>query len=749
MNRDWTALLLCSLAGVAAQSACSSSAKPPGIPPPANEPPADTATTPATATRPAPAKLDDVVETIHGTKVRDPYRWMEQGGPAFDAFVKEQDDYARKTLAAIRGRDRLRDQIHEANRGVTRVDIAGLSGSLTEPRVFLFKRAPDDDTSQLYVREGWGGEDRLLFDPRSRDQGDVHYSIDYAVPSPDGKHVAVGTSSSGSEDSVIEVLALGGNAGSKDRDRWLPEKIDRAQYAHLSWFDDKSFFHWRRRAPAPNEPAADLFKFSATYLHVLGEDPEREQPVFSASMKELGLAPEVFNSVSSTPNSPWLLATASTGTSADAEYFVAPRSKLVPGKTPWRRITGPNDGVTSIDAHGDTLYAFSYAGAPRWQILSFDAKKGTIATAKPFVPEGDVDLESFVMAKDAIYLQLFDGGKTLIERVSYDGKKREKIQLPFEGTAYPWSEPARPGFLFTGQGWTVPWREYRFDPKAGFRELKISEPWPTGYSHLTSELVEAKSADGTMVPLSITRRKDRPLDGSAPALLDGYQAYGETEMPYFWPLQLVWVERGGVLAVCHGRGSGNRGKNWHLGGIKHNKERGVEDFLACSQYLIDHQYTAAARLTVTGTSAGGLLVGGAVTRSPELFAAALLRVPVLNLSRFESTESGPANVPEYGSIADEQDFKAILASDPYQRLKEGTRYPALVVTASKHDTRVPAWVAGKFIARAQAVDGGDKPLLFRVEREAGHFGSTRTQSEEEWADLYAFALWQSGIALDQ
>jgi prolyl oligopeptidase len=197
--------------------------------------------------------------------------------------------------------------------------------------------------------------------------------------------------------------------------------------------------------------------------------------------------------------------------------------------------------------------------------------------------------------------------------------------------------------------------------------------------------------------------------------------------------------------VCHGRGNGDRGKQWHLDGTRHNKEKGVEDFIACAEYLVANKYTSPAHLTVTGTSAGGVLAGGAITKRPDLYAAALLRVPMVNLLRFEHTEGGPANIPEFGSLADPEDFKHLLASDPFYRVKDGTKYPAILVTGGRHDVRVPVWIPAKFTARMQAASASGKPVVFRVEAEAGHgLGSTRTQIEEEWADLYAFALWQSG-----
>lgn len=276
--------------------------------------------------------------------------------------------------------------------------------------------------------------------------------------------------------------------------------------------------------------------------------------------------------------------------------------------------------------------------------------------------------------------------------------------------------------------------------------LALREPWPTDYTHITSEVAEATSADGTKVPLSIVRRKDTPLDGSAAGLVEGYQAYGAVSRPSFSAVPLTWVDRGGIRAICHGRGSGDHGKQWHLDGVKHNKERGVDDFIACAEYLVAHKYTASSRLTVVGTSAGGMLVGGAITKRPELYAAALLRVPGVNMLRFETTEGGPANVPEFGTAADESDFKHLLASDPYHRVVDGTKYPAMVITGGKHDVRVPIWIPAKFAARVQAANASDRPIVFRIETDAGHGqGSTRTQIEEEWADLYAFALSQSGL----
>jgi prolyl oligopeptidase len=677
----------------------------------------------------APAPVRPVVETHHGREVTDPYRWMEADSPEMTAWLEAQDRRARAVLTRLPGRDSILQAITAADRGITRVTLAEITGSATAPRIFLWKRPPDAETGSIWVRDGWAGTDRLVLDPTTRDAGDVHHSVDFAAPSPDGRYLAYGISSSGSEDSVIEILDV-------DRSTLLPERIDRAQYASISWrADNRSFYYWRRANPAPGATRADWFKNSATFLHTLGDDPDQAVPVFGPMVQDI--CTECFSWVQVSPASPFVLAGSTPGTSADLEYFVGTGEG-------WRRLSDADDHVYAMTAHGDRIYALTYAGAPRYRIVELDAATGSLADASDFLPQQAEIIETFVAASDAMYVQLLDRGLSRVIRIPWDGSGREEVELPFEGAISGLRANAdRKGAQFVLSSWTVAPSTYAFEPGRGLRDLGLVEKWPVDYSRLMSEEVEVRSADGTSVPMSIVRARDFPMNGSRPALLDGYAAYGSSQLPYFWPIGLTWVEQGGVFAECHARGGAARGKEWHFGGIKKNKERGIEDFAACAEYLIDRGYTRATKLSVTGTSAGGVLAGGVITKRPELFTAAILRVPVVNLMRFESTEGGPANVPEYGSVANADDFPSILASDPFHRIREGVKYPAVVLTGGAHDVRVPIWQPAKFAARLQqATTGG--PVLLRVESGAGHgLGSTRSQIREEWADLFAFALWRS------
>jgi len=270
---------------------------------------------------------------------------------------------------------------------------------------------------------------------------------------------------------------------------------------------------------------------------------------------------------------------------------------------------------------------------------------------------------------------------------------------------------------------------------------------PPDQSDIVTEQGMATSHDGTPIPISIVRQRDYHLDGNAPALLSGYGAYGVTTTPTYNPFLLTWVRNGGVYATCHVRGGGARGEAWHLGGIKEKKENGVDDYIACAEFLIEKGYTRTGRLTAHGISAGGIVVGGAITKKPGLFAAAVLRVPIVNPLRFETTQAGPGNAPEFGTVKIESECRSLLASDPLHRVRENSRYPATLLTAGKNDPRVPVWQPAKFAARLQEVNGST-PTLLRVDTDAGHgVGSTESQREDEFADIFAFALWQSKVRL--
>jgi prolyl oligopeptidase len=268
---------------------------------------------------------------------------------------------------------------------------------------------------------------------------------------------------------------------------------------------------------------------------------------------------------------------------------------------------------------------------------------------------------------------------------------------------------------------------------------------PANFSAYEAREVEATSADGTKVPLSILCRKGLALDASHPTLYEGYGAYGISYDPYFDPRTLAWLEKGGVWAIVHVRGGGEFGESWHNAGRKETKEHTIDDMVAAAQFLIQQGYTSPAHLAVRGTSAGGIGVGGAIVQHPELFVAAIDNVGATDLLRFQTTQGGAANVPEFGDVTDPADFKYLYAVSPYQHVVDGTKYPAVLGITGANDPRVPYWIVAKMIARLQAASTSARPILLRVDFDEGHgLGSSRPQQERLMADQFSFVLWQSG-----
>jgi prolyl oligopeptidase len=360
----------------------------------------------------------------------------------------------------------------------------------------------------------------------------------------------------------------------------------------------------------------------------------------------------------------------------------------------------------------------------------------------------DAVVTAMQAAADALYVQKLDGGLGKLWRLPYDGGTATEIRLPFEGAIQEmFVNPAEPGVFVRLASWTKSSLIFHYDPKtSAMADTKIIPVSPVDFSGIESEEVKVKSTDGTMVPLSIVHQRGLKLDGSHPTLLHGYGAYGITYDPAFDPTSLAWLERGGVVAVAHVRGGGEYGEDWHSGGRKATKKNTITDFLACAQYLIDHKYTSPQHLAGEGTSAGGLTIGGAITERPDLFGAAVDNVGDSDALRSELQVSGPANIPEFGTVKNAEDFKNILAISPFQRVRDHTAYPAVLLTTGVNDPRVDPWQMNKMAARLQAATSSGKPVLLRVDYDAGHggIGATKSQHTALLTDQYSFLLWQLG-----
>jgi prolyl oligopeptidase len=694
---------------------------------------------PAIAPPPATA-THAVTDDYFGAKIVDPYRWLEDlKSPEVSAWMKAQNDYTRAVLDRIPSRDRLHARIAELdNTGVRVFGLQSFGG-----RLFYQKQMPGDDNHRLYVRDAATGTERLLINPELLTENGVHYSIDYFQASPDGKLVAVGISPGGSENSVLRILEA-------DTGRDLGERIDRTQFGSIAWLpDNRSFFYNRLQKLPPGAPRTDYYLNSRVYIHRLGSDPDKDVAVFgrglSASVK---IDERDFPFIALPVASHYALAIDAHGVQNEVTAYLAKLDDVRGADTPWRKVADVDDQITGFDIHGDFAYLLTHRNASRFKVLRVDLRTADLTHATVVIPAGDAVITTIAAAADALYLQKLDGGLGRLWRLPYEGGPASEISLPFDGAIYEIdSNPTEPGVFVRLASWTQSPRFFHYDPKTQtLADTKIIPPSPADFSAIASEEVKVKASDGALVPLSIIHRRDLKMDGSHPTLLHGYGSYGITYDPNFDPTSLAWLERGGVLAVAHVRGGGENGEDWHNAGRKATKQNTITDFVACAEYLVSQRYTSPSHLAGEGTSAGGITIGGAITERPELFGAALDNVGMSDDLRAELQINGPANIPEFGTVKNEQDFHNLLRISAYHRLKDHTPYPAVLLTTGVNDPRVDPWQMNKMTARLQAATSSGKPVLLRVDYDAGHGGidATRAQHTALLTDQFSFLLWQLG-----
>ena len=682
-----------------------------------------------------------VVENFFGTSVTDDYRWMEDSkSPEFQAFMKGQADYTNAALARIPGRTALEKRIVALDNASVKV----LGVNQVGDAYFYRKSAPGAANYSLVVRQGAKGQDKVLVDPTKLSVGDKHVSIDYFQPSLDGKYVAYGLSEGGSEQSVLHVMEV-------ETGKDLDERIDRTNDASVAWLPDgKAFYYNRLKKLDAGAPGTDKYKDSRAFLHVLGTDPETDKPVLGTGLNSgVKIDPIAFPAIIVTPGSDYVLGAVVNGVQNEIGLYAAPIAKAVDGNTPWVKLALPEDEVTSAALHGRDLFLLTHKDAARFKVVKEDVSKPDLAQAQTVVPASNVVITGIGTAADALYIQDMDGGPSRLRRLAYDTGKVEGVPLAYDGATIGglYTDTRMPGALFSVEGWVHSGAWVTYEPKTGqIVDTGLLAPAPVDTKAYVAEEIKIKSYDGTEVPLSIVRRKDAKPDGKHPTLIWGYGAYGISETPVFAPRWFPLLENNGIWATCHVRGGGEYGEDWHLAGKKATKANSWKDLIACGQYLIDKGWATSATLGIDGGSAGGILVGNAMAARPDLFRVVIDEVGVSNALRGEFSENGPPNIPEFGTVTTEEGFKGLLAMDAMHNIKPGTAYPAVLLTTGINDPRVPSYKSAKMAATLQAATTSGRPILLRVDYDAGHgIGSTRTQRNKELADKFAFMFWQMGL----
>jgi prolyl oligopeptidase len=691
-----------------------------------------------------PAPIKPVTDQYFGTNITDPYRYMENlKDTVVLKWMKQQSDYARKTLNGIPGRKRLIDMMIDFDK--RKSSNIGSLKITDNDRYFYLKMTPSDETGKLYYRDGYEGKEILLFDPKSFSQDTTKkFVISSINPSVDGSKVSFDVAPNGSESAVLLTMEIGTL-------KIYPEKIDRRFGGFpVSWLADNNSFLYNRLQSADVHDV-NREKNSKTYLHIIGKDPSTDMEVFSrANNPEINIKPEDFPFVLYDKDSKYLFGLISTVDNRLNMYY-AQSTDLGKGKIEWKNLIKPEDEVYDFFTTGKDLYLYTPKNAPNFKILKTSLAKPDLNQAEVIVSEDTQrKMTNYCITGDGLFYSLSENGiKETLLFLPKNEKSAKEIKLPFAaGSIVLLSKGYKFNDIWVGlTGWTSDYRRFRYLPdKNDFKTENLSSiaEYPE-YKDLTVEEVMVPSHDGIKVPLSLIYKNSIKKTGNNPVFFYGYGAYGISITPGFSPYLLLWAHEGGILAIPHVRGGGELGDTWYKAGYKTTKPNTWKDLIACAEYLVKEKYTSQQKIAINSASAGGILIGRAMTERPDLFAVAIPQVGCLNTVRGEESPNGPVNAPEFGTVKDSIECMALIEMDSYLHVKDGEKYPSTLITAGINDPRVIAWQPAKFAARLEAANKSGKPVLFLVDYEAGHgIGNTKTKSFEELADVFSFAFWQTG-----
>jgi prolyl oligopeptidase len=674
-----------------------------------------------------PARTDDVVDTLHGVKVPDPYRWLEDANsPEVKEWVDKENQYTRSVLDPLPDRAKIH----------ARLDTLLQIGSIGTPaprqgRYFYTRREGTQNQPVLYVREGLRGKDRTLVDPNEL-AADGTVALDWWYPSRDGKLLAYGLSRNGNEQSTLHVLDV-------TTGKQLPDTIERTRACSVAWLPDASGFYYTRYPAAGSVPKGEETYHRHVFLHKLGDDPAKDEKVFGEGRKA-----EDWPNVSLSPDGRWLVVTEEQGW-AKSEVYFKDRDK----NTPFRPLVEKVEALFDVVVRNDRFYVHTNEHAPRYRVFNVDPLKPERGDWKEILPESEDVLDGVTSIGDTLVAHYMHRAASRLQLLDPDGKPVEDVKLPTLGSiAGLGGEWDGTELLFGFQSFTVAPSIYRLDLKTRKAELWEQVKADIDFDAYEVEQVTYRSKDDTPVSMFLAHKKGLKKDGKTPTLLYAYGGFNISLTPAFSTSRFLFLEQGGLLAIPNLRGGGEYGEAWHQAGMLGKKQNVFDDFLAAAEWLLKEGYTDREHLAIQGGSNGGLLVGAALTQRPDLFRAVVCQVPLLDMLRYHKFLIARLWIPEYGSADDEEQFPWLRAYSPYHHVKEGTPYPAVLLATAESDSRVDALHARKMAARLQAATSSDRPILLRLETKAGHgAGKPRAKVLDELTDEWSFLFWQLGMKM--
>jgi prolyl oligopeptidase len=675
-----------------------------------------------------------VTDEYHGVRVVDEYRWLEEtGSPAVKAWTEAQNKHSRAWFKARPEREVIEARLT----ALYAKDTPSHGGIVARPgRIFALKFQPPKQQRLLVTLASPDdpASERVVLDPNELEpRGQV--AMDWFVPSPDGKLIAVCLSENGSEAGTLHFYhtETGGQ---------LPDRIARVQYptggGSAAWTADGSAVFYTRYPHQGEKPEADLNFFQQIYFHKLGTPSTADE--YSAG-REFPRIAEIH--LETSRDGRLLLATVANGDGGEFSHYL----RGTTGGAAWRQLTRHEDGVKEIAFSHDSaaLYLRSVKDAPRGKVLRISAT-GTLGDAELVVPQGDAVIEGITPTAQFLFVNDLLGGPSRVRQFTLDGKDSRILPLP-EASGIGGLIDLGDRVVFRQTSFIAPSAWMTYDPAGGvIKKSALFNTSPVDFSDIEAVREFAVSKDGTRIPVNILQRKGTKLDGNNPALLYAYGGYGHSMRPSFDFENRLWFDRGGIYVVANLRGGGEFGEEWHLAGNLTKKQNVFDDFAACAQHLIARGYTRSGKLAVEGGSNGGLLMGAFLTQNPALARAVVAHVGLYDMLRVELDPNGAFNVTEFGTVKDPAQFRALHAYSPYHNVKDGTGYPAVFFLAGETDGRVNPAHSRRMTARLQAATASKNPILVRLSPSSGHgMGTGLAEKIAQQADVFLFLFDQLGM----
>ena len=672
----------------------------------------------------------DVADDYFGTRIADPYRWLEDDtSPETAAWVTAQNAITFPYLERIPYRAALLERVMQLN-DYERYSAPSRKG----PYFFFSKNSGLQNQSVVYIQKGLDGASDVLLDPNAW-SADGTVQLSAFAPSKDATYAVYGISKSGSDWQQYKVMELATK-------RTLDDTLEWVKVSTVAWAG-RGFYYSRYPEPAAGHEKASINENHQVFFHALGTKQSEDKLVYEDAKN-----PQRFHVVYTTEDERFAILDLSErgkGTDGNALYvrdLTKPDSRFAP-LIP--KIT--NDTFNVVDDVGDKLLVATNHGAPNWRIVLVDPAHPEEANWHTVIPERPEPLESYQTAGGKLFVTYLKDVTTRAYVHSLDGKLENEVALPGPGSASGFDGPHDAPFVFyTFNSLNVPPTIYRYDiasrASSVFRAPKVP-----GYDASAFETTQVfyKSKDGTSIPMFLVYRKGLKLDGANPTLLYGYGGFNIVVSPTFSAARIALLEQGFVYASANLRGGGEYGESWHRQGIKLKKQNVFDDFIAAAEWLIANKYTSSAKLAIDGRSNGGLLVGAVMNQRPELYRVAIPEVGVMDMLRFHKFTIGWNWIPDYGSSDDPAEFKALYAYSPLHNIKQGAKYPATLITTADHDDRVVPAHSFKYAATLQSLASRENPVLIRIETKSGHGASSLTKALESVADVYAFTMYNLGV----